>query len=1029
MLLQIRKRPYYHYLLAAIGLAIGFIGYGQELFPDRPENRSLVLAEEQYRQEHYALAEQSARQFLLENGEKVHTEKSQNIEKARFIVVISDLKTNAPGCVESALSLKNATGNKAYEQRISFTLAQYFFARNQLSKAIHFYETTSIDNLTNNEIADEKFELAYCYFNNKQFEKAAPLFSSIREIKDGKYYMAGNYYYGLLAYNENKYRDALTSFDRIRDNREYRTIVPYYIAEIYYFMGNREKAIEESKAILAGRDKNFYDNDLHLLLAQCYFDGQQYAEARPYFEYYYDHADKIRKEDLYKIAYCYYRLNDWQNATEKFKLLSNANDSLGQTSMYLLGDCYLKMGERAGARNAFGICADMPFNAGQQEASMMLYARLSYDAGFNDEALRQLNTLNKTFPASKYRDEANTLISGLLIKTNDFSGALNYLSKVTNRENGYWLVYQKAAYLYAVQQFRKGDQDEAFAYFSLSLQHPVDAAFECAAYFWKGELAYRMRKYAEAISNSQEFVNHKTDKTDLSRLSPQATLQHAYLNIGFAAMESQNFSAAQAAFNKAQQATGHDNYSGTLARLREADAVFMQQNFVKAITLYDKIITADTADADYARYQKSIILGLQGKNNDKIKVLQTLVDRPVPSAYNVTALYEMAVTYIETDKYPEALACLKKITDSTGDKSAAPKAYLKIGFIYQQTNDNAKAIDAYKQVVTHYPASEERVAALDALRSLYIQNNDPSAYAQLLKDNNLPSAETSAIDSTYYAAAEAQFASGKWDNSMRAFSNYLQQYPNGIFNIKAHYYRGESYYQLRNFKEAMEDFNVVLANPWNDFSENSARHAAAIAYENKDYPAAYDYYLKLRTNAGANKQLLQLSYDGLVRSGYNASRFSETGLYADTLLATQGLSADMINEALLYKAKASQHFDKGDSALAIYKQLSSNTNGEVAAESRYHISEILLQQDSLKDAEEAANETIKLSGGYEYWVVKSYILLADIFIKQKDYFNAKATLSSIVKHTKNAELKQEATKKLAEVKAMEKQQSKLKDDQ
>ena len=1029
MLLHQRNRQYYHFLFAVIGTVISFAGYGQALYPDQPVNRNLILAEEQYRQEHYALAEQAARQYLAAGNEKVRKEQSTETERAKYLIVISELKTNAPGCVEAARQMRNATQNKAYQQRISFSLAQYYFTHNQLSKAIPYYENTNIDNLTNKEIADQKFELAYCYFNNRQFDKAAPLFSSIKQIKDGKYYMAGNYYYGLLAYNDNKYPEALASFDRIRDNKDYRSIVPYYIAEIHYFMGNRGKAIEEATAILAGRDKSYYDNEVHLLMAQCLFEDQKYNEARPYFEYYYDHATKIRKEDLYKIAYCYYRLNDWQNATEKFKLLSNANDSLGQTSMYLLGDCYLKMGERASARNAFGICADMSHNKDQQEASMMLYARLSYDASYNDEALRQLNLLNKTFPGSKYRDEANTLISGLLIKTNNFEEALSYLSKVNNRESSYWLVYQKAAYLFAVQQFRKGDLNEAYNYFASSLQHPVDPAFECAAYFWKGELAFRMHRYADAMSSSQEFVNRKNDKIDLSRLSPQATLQHAYLNMGFAAMESQNYSAAQSHFNHAQQSKGDDDYSGMLAHLREADAVFMQQNFVKAITLYDKIITTDTANADYARYQKSIILGLQGKNNDKINVLQTLVNRPTPSVYAVTALYEMAVTYIETDKYPLALACLKKITDSTGDKSAAPKALMKIGFIYQQGNDNEQAIAAYKRVVTDYPASEERAGALDALRSLYIQGNDPAAFARLLKDNNLPSAENSAIDSTYYAAAESQFAAGKWDNSMKAFSSYLAQYPNGVFNIKAHYYKGESEYQLRNFKEALDDFNAVLGNQWNDFSENSARHAATISYESKDYAAAYDYYLKLRNNAGSNKQLLQLAYDGLVKSGYNTGKYNETSLNADTLLTTQGISADMINEALLYKAKANQHFDKADSALVIYKQLSANTNGEIAAESRYHISEILLRQDSLKDAEEAANETIKLSGGYEYWVVKSYILLADIFIKQKDYFNAKATLSSIVKHTKNTELKQEASKKLADVKLMEKQVSKLKDDQ
>ena len=52
--------------------------------------------------------------------------------------------------------------------------------------------------------------------------------------------------------------------------------------------------------------------------------------------------------------------------------------------------------------------------------------------------------------------------------------------------------------------------------------------------------------------------------------------------------------------------------------------------------------------------------------------------------------------------------------------------------------------------------------------------------------------------------------------------------------------------------------------------------------------------------------------------------------------------------------------------------------------------------------------------------------MADVLVKQKDYFNAKATLQSIIKNTKNTELKKEAGQKLTEVKKLEKQVSKLK---
>jgi TolA-binding protein len=379
---------------------------------------------------------------------------------------------------------------------------------------------------------------------------------------------------------------------------------------------------------------------------------------------------------------------------------------------------------------------------------------------------------------------------------------------------------------------------------------------------------------------------------------------------------------------------------------------------------------------------------------------------------------------IEVDKYTEALPFLQKLTDLNGDRSIASKAWMKTGFVNQQLNETNRAIDAYKHVVTDYPASEERLPALEALKNLYIQLNQPSAYVQMLRDNKLPSADSTSLDSTYYAAAETQFAAGKWEVAKQAFTDYLKQFTNGVFAIKAHYYRAECNYQLKLYKEAREDYNITLSGPWNDFVENSAKRAATIAYEEKNYAAAYDFYKKL-IDITTDVQTKELAYDGLMKSGYNSGKFAESGTFADTLLSFPGASVESINNALYYKAKTMQRLDSNDAAIRLYKQLSGNKNGDIAAESRYHIAEILFKQNKLKEAETAANESIKQNSGYAEWVGKSCILLTDILVKQDDYFNAKAFLESIVKHTKNADLKKEAAKKLEDVKKLEKRHSKL----
>lgn len=992
--------------------------------PQLPDQRWLSLTEEQFRNGHYRMAVQSAEQYLRLNYDPLRHAPPQELDKAAYYLVLSLLRLGDDKAEQKALAYINTSSNPTYRQRVSFALAQYYFHLGRLGDAIPYYEQTNIANLSNAEIADAKFEQAYCYFNNKQFDQAEPLFASIKEIQ-GKYNNAGNYYYGLLSYNRSHYAEALNSFERIDEDPKYRSIVPYYIAEIHYFMGNRKKALDEAQHLIRRSDKLFYDNELHLLAAQCLFEEQRYGDALPYFEHYYERTDKIRKEELYEMAYCYYRVDEWKNAIDKFKPLSNTQDSLGQTAMYLLGDCYLKTGDKRSASNAFAICADMPFNQGQREASLMLSAKLAYEQGHTDEAARRVTTLIADYPQSQYHSEAKTLLSDLLIKNNNYTQALATLEEVTNHDADYWRVYQKVMYGYGIQQMQSGNTAAADSLLALSLRQPADPAYEAAAYFWKGDMAYRGGHYPEALTLSQQFLDKAAGQPRVSFLSPMATESHAYLNMGYASLEQQDFGSAQRYFQLAQKSGGSGLSAN--ATLREADAVFMQKEFGKALPLYEKVIAAGGEDADYARYQKSILLGLQGRNAEKASLLQSLISKVPASPYANDARYELAVTRIEQNQYEPAIGLLEPLRSGSTGRGLAPKAWMRTAFAYEELSRKDDAIDAYRKVVTDFPNTEERNDALEALKALYIQNNQPDLYAQLLKDNNITASDDNALDSAYYSAAENQYGASNWQGAKEALGKYLQQYPKGQFSGKAHYYKAESHNNLKEHDEALKEYDAVLLYPWSDFTENSARKAAAIAFGKKDYTAAGIYYEKLR-GAALSKENLQLAYSGLMKSNWELGNKEAAARYADTLLTLPELDEQNRTDGQLIKARGLQN-SNGAEALALYREIAgSGKNSAATAEARYRISEILLQQNKLTEAEEAAGKTIQQSSGYDYWIVKSYILLADVLLKQKDYFNAKATLQSIVKNTKIEELKQDATRKLEEVQNLEKQQSKLSEE-
>jgi predicted negative regulator of RcsB-dependent stress response len=154
---------------------------------------------------------------------------------------------------------------------------------------------------------------------------------------------------------------------------------------------------------------------------------------------------------------------------------------------------------------------------------------------------------------------------------------------------------------------------------------------------------------------------------------------------------------------------------------------------------------------------------------------------------------------------------------------------------------------------------------------------------------------------------------------------------------------------------------------------------------------------------------------GLLRCQFKAQQWKEAAGNAEELLLEKGIATDDRMMASLVVAKNHQLNNQGDPAILAYKQVIAAGKSEYAAESQYHIAEILLQQNKLTDAEKAAFEVIKKMGSYELWVTKSYVLLGDIYVQQKDLFNAEATYKSIVENATIPELKAEAQQKLDKV--------------
>ena len=148
-------------------------------------------------------------------------------------------------------------------------------------------------------------------------------------------------------------------------------------------------------------------------------------------------------------------------------------------------------------------------------------------------------------------------------------------------------------------------------------------------------------------------------------------------------------------------------------------------------------------------------------------------------------------------------------------------------------------------------------------------------------------------------------------------------------------------------------------------------------------------------------------------------------MVAKELLGKKGISTDDKSISFLVLGKSQQVANDCNAAILSFKSCAAINRSAWGAEARYEIAACQFTLANYKLAEKAALATIKETGSYDEWVTKSYILLGDIFMNAKDYFNAKATYESVAKNTSLPDLKIIAQQKLDAAIETEKSQSKI----
>lgn len=912
------------------------------------------------------------------------------------------------------------TGNRALLEA-----ADHYFRARDFTKASQFYDMVSLNGLGTEDRTQTIFRKGYSAFVQKQFGKARTAF---QQIRDGKHawYEPANYYHGMTLFFDGKYDEALISFRRVERSTKYSSYIPFIISQILFAQGKYDELVTYAE----DPGKQNVENRLEIdqLLGRAHFEKDRFDKALPYLKRFAESGGNMMPADRYHLGYCLHDAKNWSVAITYLEPVATEQGPMGQSALYLLGSAYLRTSRKTEARNAFLQASRQTYSPAIAESAQFQFGKISAELRADREAIQSLSSVPERSP---HYSEAQQLLGEVLMKTRDTEYALDYLTKAKLQTPQLKEAYQKAHYRKATQLVQAGDLPDALAKLRSSLSQSIDGRTTALATYLTADILHRQGKYADSQTETEKFLTMARSRKDLPR---EASIAMGHYLKGYNFLKLEKYPQASSSFAEAvsvfrtDSGKDRDRLLGD-ALLRNGDCHFKVNRYPDALSAYDEAITGRFSGFQYARFQKALILGLQGKPYEKIIELEDLVADFPDSDQADDALLEIGNTAFELEQNQEAVKALQRLLEHFGNQSIlANAARIKLGIISYNLGDLQGAVRYYREVLENNPEPDERMAALAALEEIYVRDlSSPDEYVALLEKNGYNLSESSR-DSLTFRAADNQYKAGSYEKAIQGYSQYIQRYPKGLNIVLAHFRRAECLLQTRQHAKAMEDLRSVIAMGRSRYYEDALRLAATTAFEPlKAYAESMEFYELLSKEGGTSTLRDEAAYQAL-RAADKAGLEDKVLEWAERVNNQQPgdtsrkTSARSMRARILLQRGETEQGQK--ELLELYPQLA----GETKAQAHYAIAKSYQSMSQWSEAKDWCIRAPKDIADQDYWVAQCIVLLSDVFLAEGDLMNARAVLEGLLEFYQDDEAtRKAATDRLAHLSDLENAAEKSKD--
>lgn len=762
-------------------------------------------------------------------------------------------------------------------------------------------------------------------------------------------------------------------------------------------------------------DRKSLEIELRKIAAGMYFSRNKYKE--PYHsplpeKYPNSSRDNI---DNNRIGIIAYRGREFERAASILKKVA-PGDAFYQSSMIALGYIAQENGDKQGARDAFYKASEMNYDQDLKADALYNYAKSLYELDSIEVSLNPLQQfISMKYadldPNSKNAESTETRMAQVLSGSSNFQAAVYLLESFQNREQKADEVYQKLTYYRGMEFYNERAFENSISMFMRSEKFPYDKTMAALATYWKAEAMYEVRKYSEAVDNFSKFLQLPEAKTTSVYNYANYALAYAAFRINRYAVAAQYFER----FLAAEKGTLDESVRyDVIARL--GDSYLSTRNYSRANEYYDQLIANNAPNQDYALFQHGIIQGLQGDNQAKLNTLKSVVEKYPSSNYADDVAFEIPYIYFTEGDYDTAIEGLQRMVEQYPRSSYVPRALVTIGLVQYNKDDNEAALATFQKVVKDYSKTSEASQALLSIENIYLDQGDATGYIQYATGTNITDLSVGEQDNLAFQAGRTLFARKQYGPAVEAINAYFDKFPKPRQEKHARYIRGVSLYHTGHPEEALHDLNIILNDWTSEYTENTLMTVAALYLNLKQYNEAIVHLKKLELNSDY-KDNYGFAVTNLMICYYELGDYEMMEQYAQLVKDYQGATEAEIATAHLYTAKAKQQQGDKESTLKELNLAALKSKSAASAEARYLVA---LQQYKNKEydkAQKSAFDVIENMDSNDYWVAKSFILLADTYARKGNAVQAKSTLESVIENYEaNDDIIPEAKDKLQKLK-------------